>query len=751
MQVSRVSRQRRTSLSQRRARLAAAAAGVLGLGAIVVPSLAGIMYWDPNGATSGTGGTGTWNTSASIWRDGSVTGSLKPWSNGNQAVLGGTAGTVTLSTNIDLDKNFQVLTGGYNLRSSTGAQTLTIKEGGSGDNALLVDTTDNNRVFFGSTLAGNALTVIGTNTTSQHNFNIGAGDSAEFLNDLQNMQITKIGTGTLVFSNANKTYAGTTAVNAGTLLVNSTHVNNAAGAYTVAAGATLGGTGNIIRAVTVNGASAANRGVLNPGDPSIGGGIGTLTIGSAANTKVMTFAGNSRLNVDISGATADRLSIFGNLDLDNATTEELLINAASPTAGRYTLVSYTGTLLSAGAPNGFNAVTGVPANYMFINDTVGKTMDLQHRAVPSFALNSPGSTVDAFINQQIDLASTLGNTAPANSASLAVALSSTGSLLANSLASSSGSSVAAGASSSVTGKINTGATPGASRGWQVTNTDAAGLPTGASVSGTVNVYDHASGSVSGTSLSIPDAIVGYSGPVDSASGINVSNAAGFRVDLRTTNNGPIANVSLDNVSALAPNDTQSISAHLASGLGVGAFAEQITLTFADDSLITGASPNLGTATISISGRVLDHSNASFDGALDDNEITVDFGTVIQGSAAQVTRTIYNLVATAAFTAGLDLDSISETDPSGVFSTDLTTFSNLAAGGSNNFLLTLDTSNVGSYSGSYLLNLSDQNLPGATGGQTLTVNLLGQVTPIPEPASVAGLLAAGLLLLRRRRA
>src|SRR5688572_2758853 len=395
--------QRPASPKRRRARLLAAASAAAVMGMTVAPTLGGIMYWDANGTAGGTGGTGIWNTSApALWRDGSTGGPLINWSNGNQAVLGGTAGTVTLGANISVDKNFQILTGGYTLQSSTGAQTLTIKEGGTGDNALLVDTADNNRVFFGSTVGGNALNVIGTNTSSTHQFNIGAGDSAEFLNDLQNMQVTKIGTGTLVFSNGNKTYAGTTAVNAGTLLVNSTHVNAAAGNYTVtgaAAGtATLGGNGNILRAVTASG-TATNRGIISPGDPSINGGIGTLTIGSAVNAKTATFAGNSRLNIDVNGASADRLTIFGNLDLDNATTEDLVINASGPTAGRYTLVSYTGSMLSAGAPLGFNTVSGVPADYMFINNTAGLSLDLQHRAVPSFALVAPGSPVNAFVNQ----------------------------------------------------------------------------------------------------------------------------------------------------------------------------------------------------------------------------------------------------------------------------------------------------------------------------------------------------------------
>ncbi len=149
-------------------------------------------------------------------------------------------------------------------------------------------------------------------------------------------------------------------------------------------------------------------------------------------------------------------------------------------------------------------------------------------------------------------------------------------------------------------------------------------------------------------------------------------------------------------------------------------------------------------------QVFDHSNASFDTPSDTDEITVDFGNVTQGSTAEAQRAIHNLVATTGFTAGLDLDSIVAFDPAGVFSTTLAAFTNLAAGSSNDFALAMDTANVGSFSGSYTLLLSDQDLPGATGGQSLTINLLGNVVPIPEPASACLVFGGLALLLRRRR-
>ena len=57
------------------------------------------LFWDANGAATGTGGTGVWDINASaLWRNGSAIGALQTWTNGggDEAVLQGTAGTVTL-------------------------------------------------------------------------------------------------------------------------------------------------------------------------------------------------------------------------------------------------------------------------------------------------------------------------------------------------------------------------------------------------------------------------------------------------------------------------------------------------------------------------------------------------------------------------------------------------------------------------------------------------------------------------------
>src|SRR5438552_11726024 len=79
---------------------------------------AAIQYWDPDGSAAGNstvdgtglGGPGTWSTAGLNWWDG-ASGTDAAWTDGNDAIFWGTAGTVT------------------NLTSRT-ANSLTFKTGG---------------------------------------------------------------------------------------------------------------------------------------------------------------------------------------------------------------------------------------------------------------------------------------------------------------------------------------------------------------------------------------------------------------------------------------------------------------------------------------------------------------------------------------------------------------------------------------------------------------------------------------------
>lgn len=60
--------------------------------------LLAVLYWDANGNQPGVGGTGTWDATTANWRIGNETGDLTTWTNGDDAVFAGTAGTVTIDS-----------------------------------------------------------------------------------------------------------------------------------------------------------------------------------------------------------------------------------------------------------------------------------------------------------------------------------------------------------------------------------------------------------------------------------------------------------------------------------------------------------------------------------------------------------------------------------------------------------------------------------------------------------------------------
>ena len=125
------------------------------------------------------------------------------------------------------------------------------------------------------------------------------------------------------------------------------------------------------------------------------------------------------------------------------------------------------------------------------------------------------------------------------------------------------------------------------------------------------------------------------------------------------------------------------------------------------------------------------SNASFSTGSNLDILNIDFGTVAFGdSVTPVSFDIANLVSPGT-TANLDLTSISGTGDSGTLTTDLTTFSNLAAGLSLDFDAMIDTSVSGTFGASYDLSFTD--VLGTN--QTLTLNLSG-VVDLPPFASNA---------------
>ena len=131
--------------------------------------------------------------------------------------------------------------------------------------------------------------------------------------------------------------------------------------------------------------------------------------------------------------------------------------------------------------------------------------------------------------------------------------------------------------------------------------------------------------------------------------------------------------------------------------------------------------------VTVTLDVLDHAEPSFSGVVDTKVLSYDFGSIFQGASSSVFNfDIFNLEDTASFTSRLDLDSIMVAGDDTSFNTDLTTFTNLDAGLSNNYTATLDSSLIGSYSAVYTLTFSDEDIQGATNLSSLTLLLTGEV-------------------------
>ncbi len=156
--------------------------------------------------------------------------------------------------------------------------------------------------------------------------------------------------------------------------------------------------------------------------------------------------------------------------------------------------------------------------------------------------------------------------------------------------------------------------------------------------------------------------------------------------------------------------------------------------------VTASSPQAMSSTFSgtYSLGVLDHAIGSFAAATTATTLDIDFGTLSENAAA-ATRAfdIFNRAGTlgSVWTAKLDLDAITPSGATGIFSTTLAPFANLSSGSSRSFTATMAATTTGSFTTTLSLAASDENLLGAT-GQTLLLTLRGVVQAADTIRTVA---------------
>jgi len=323
--------------------------------------------------------------------------------------MGSATGALTLAGDNSFSGGVNVGTVTLNINSATalGTGTLTTAATSRLDNtsgsALTLST--NNAQTWGS------FTFIGSN-----DLNLGTGavtaNGARTLTILNNkltvggvitigasVALTKEGDGTLALSAAN-TYLAKTQVNAGTLLINGTHIdssntglgygNATQGHFEVASGGVIGGTGRIAGNTVSNNSNMVlvkSGGFLAPGAS-----IGTMILDGAdiggVNSRVLNMASGADFNFELAGngGVPDQLHFWnysgGDLLLNN---NEINFTLSGPVvAGTYTVSLFE-----------FYSDSGITLDASGITTglTIG-TLDAQITGTPTFNYNSGGNTID---------------------------------------------------------------------------------------------------------------------------------------------------------------------------------------------------------------------------------------------------------------------------------------------------------------------------------------------------------------------
>lgn len=362
------------------------------------------IYWDVNGNTSGTGGTGIWdNGTTANWSASNLGGTPITWSNAglNQAVFGGTPGTVTVSGTVvtGLTGGNAALTlgtttaGTYTVTGGAITMGLSASDTNSALNAVAVNSTNVAPVAIST-----PITLQVSNRTGNVDYQFKNSSAASLTFGNISLQDLSGGTSTGVkFYNFDQLDA------AGNITINGNLGGPVALATTGLAFGNKGGLGTAKYYVNGNnsalstGASVAVvQGSVYVGHANALGGSGvTTTLGSGANTasvltngavtvasqfKSGSSVGSAGGQVTVGGATADDSAFSGGFSLTNGG-----MNFTAVAGGRVVFSgtidgnnNTTGTLTKTGAgivvltgANTYNGGTVVTAGTLLLNNTSG--------------------------------------------------------------------------------------------------------------------------------------------------------------------------------------------------------------------------------------------------------------------------------------------------------------------------------------------------------------------------------------------
>ena len=394
-------------------------------------------YWDQNGALSGMGGTGTWNSSSSFWRTESGAssngGTLGAWASyatdaATHAILSGTGGTLSTTEAIVTNK-LSVNSGSFIISNGTGGSfsfngndraisvasgaTLTLSPVISGGVGLAISGGGTTTFSAANRAYGASLTVTGAETKVV--FGATNGLSASGASSSHSF-----GVGTTLQLNGTNNYYSTLTLNGASLDLN----NSAALVLQNLGGITVTGAQAVIRSVMTGGNVAGmtlqstGRG-MNIGNTSHVSGVdldlsadlkgagnfnktgagtlrlsgnntfgsGTLTFGNTTeNRGYIRLASNSALgglgtiNLAATGTGISGLQIEGNVSINQSLST---VGRSNSNTSGYVLRNISGN----NAWNGGINITNGGGSYGFISDSGTLTLggDLQSTYVSSFA------------------------------------------------------------------------------------------------------------------------------------------------------------------------------------------------------------------------------------------------------------------------------------------------------------------------------------------------------------------------------